>query len=83
MRELANYGATSAEEESAGIRVILESESWRFISHKAHLGLYNKSGRPREYTLKITEMKDSEMLPDSLRVRFEYFEKLFKRTDAS
>lgn len=86
--ELTTYGATSTSEEdeeskSEFIRVILESESWRFVGRKAHIGVYNKSGTPHPYTLKVTEMRDTEMLPPELLDKYMLFESIFKRTDAS
>jgi len=42
--------------ESSYIKVILESESWRFTSTKAKFGVFNSSGNPREYSIKLTEI---------------------------
>ena len=85
MNELTSYGASSKiGDEDKGINVILESESWRFMSDKAHIGIFNKSQDPdRQYTLKVTELKDHEMLPVELRDKFIFFDGLYSRQDAS
>jgi hypothetical protein len=62
--------------------VILESESWRFISSVVHIGLHLKNSPPKEYTVKLTEMKDSDMLPQELRFRYELFNRYFDHSDA-
>lgn len=48
MRDLTTAAEDLGE---SSIKVILESESWRFISTKAKFGLYNTSGKARDYTL--------------------------------
>lgn len=76
MRKLTTYGATESDLDD-GIRVILESESWRFISHHVHIGIHNKGGgggKSRLYTVKITEMKTHEMLPQQIRDRYQVFD---------
>ena len=79
MRRLTTYGATESDSQDNGIRVIIESESWRFISHHAHIGIHNKSGKPEEYKVKITELKTHEMLPHDIRERYQIFDSIFKR----
>jgi hypothetical protein len=49
---------------SSSIKVILESESWRFISTKVKIGIYTSD--PKEYNVKITEIKDADMLPPEI-----------------
>jgi hypothetical protein len=38
--DLTTYTSDSASGDK-GIHVLLESESWRFVSEKAHFGVYN------------------------------------------
>lgn len=85
MRKLTMFGATTTttSESNNGLKVILESESWRFISSIAHIGLHNKSGSTTDYTIKLTELKDLDMLPPSLQAKYEIFDNIFKRSDAS
>ncbi len=52
-----SYGAMELDIDST-LRVVLESESWRFINTKARIGVYNKSGDTREYKVKVTELKE-------------------------
>jgi hypothetical protein len=82
MRKLTMYGGVSTDLDE-GFRVILESESWRFVSTKVHIGLHNKCGIPRDFTIKITELKDIEMLPKELGEKYTIFDKIFKREDAT
>ena len=77
-----SYGATEQSTESS-LNVVLESESWRFISTKARIGVYNKSGKSREYKVKVTELKEKDMLTDELKARFMLFDSIFKKEDAS
>lgn len=53
------------------------------MSSQVHIGLHNKDPSPREYTVKITEMKDVDMLPKDLGERYQVFDSIFKRDDAS
>jgi len=46
---------------------LLESEAWRFVSHKAHFGLYNKSGIERTYKFRVTEIKEEDVLPPEIK----------------
>ena len=62
--ELTTLGAASVSD--SGIRVILESECWRFISSVFHMSVFNTSAEDRLYTVKVTELKDHEMLPPAL-----------------
>jgi len=82
MQQLMSYGATEQSTESS-LNVVLESESWRFISTKARIGVYNKSGKSREYKVKVTELKEKDMLTDELKARFMLFDSIFKKEDAS
>ena len=77
-----SYGATDQSTDSS-LNVVLESESWRFISTKARIGVYNKSGKSREYKVKVTELKEKDMLTDELKARFMLFDSIFKKEDAS
>ncbi len=77
-----SYGAADQSTDSS-LNVVLESESWRFISTKARIGVYNKSGKSREYKVKVTELKEKDMLPDELKARFMLFDSIFKKEDAS
>ena len=72
----------SATGEDRGIKVILESESWRFIGTKAHFGLYNKSGSPKQYTFKLTEILEEDLLSAEVRDKFIFFDSLYKQIDA-
>ncbi len=65
MRELTTSGAAE-DVHSSSLKVILESESWRFISTKAYFGVFNLAKEPRKFTLKITEIEDVDMLPSEL-----------------
>jgi hypothetical protein len=69
MRELMTSGAAE-EDNSSSIKVILESESWRFISSKACFGIFNKAQEVREYTVKVTEVPDIDMLPPDLKSKY-------------
>ena len=82
MSKLMSYGATEQTVDST-LRVILESESWRFISTKAKIGVYNKAGEPREYTVKVTEMQERDMLPPELKDKYSFFDSIFRKEDAS
>ena len=82
MTQLMSYGATEQSSDSS-LNVVLESESWRFISTKARIGVYNKSGQSREYKVKVTELKEKDMLPDELKTKFMLFDSIFKKEDAS
>jgi hypothetical protein len=82
MSKLMSYGATEQTVDST-LRVILESESWRFISTKAKIGVYNKAGEPREYTVKVTEMQERDMLPPELKGKYSFFDSIFRKEDAS
>jgi hypothetical protein len=79
-----SYNSNSSDKKDY-IKVILQSESWRFVSRKAHIGLHNKrgDGSSRQYTLKLTELKEIDILPPEIRDRFLVFDNLFKRNDAS
>jgi hypothetical protein len=68
---------------SSSIKVILESESWRFISTKAKFGVYNTSGVPRSYSIKVTEIQDFNMLPPLLKLKYQLFDSVFNKADAS
>ncbi|CDW84668.1 sam-dependent methyltransferase [Stylonychia lemnae] len=63
--------------QDSGIKVLLESEAWRFVSNKAHFGLYNKSGQDQIYKFKLTEIKEEDILPVELKDKFIFFEELF------
>ena len=82
MSQLMNYGATEQSFNST-LRVILESESWRFISTKARIGLYNRSVQPREYKVKFTEIKEKDMLTEIMQAKFMLFDSIFKKEDAA
>lgn len=62
MSKMMSYGAVESTFKST-LRVILESESWRFISTKAKIAVYNKAEEAREYTVKVTEIQENNMLP--------------------
>lgn len=62
---------------NSGIKVLLESEAWRFVSAKAHFGLYNKSGLERSYKFSVTEIKEEDLLPIELKDKYLFFEELF------
>lgn len=78
--ELMSYGAASVSD--SGIRVILESECWRFISSVFHMSVFNTSPEDRVYRVKVTELKDCECLPPELQQRYSAFSELFSRDDA-
>ena len=82
MNQLMSYGSTEQSSDSS-LNVILESESWRFIGTNARIGVYNKSGSPREYKVKVTELKEKDMLPDDIKAKFILFDHIFKKEDAS
>jgi hypothetical protein len=57
MSQLMTYGASQEDcQGTNSVKVILESESWRFISTKARIGVYSKADSSREFTIKVTEL---------------------------
>lgn len=62
---------------------MLETECWRFISERAHFGIYNNSDQPKEIEFKLKEVTEESLLPEDLRRRSEIFNSLFKEVDAS
>ena len=46
------------ESDDKGIHLMLETESWRFISEKAHFGIYNSSGTEKEIEFKLIEIPE-------------------------
>jgi len=79
MLHLVYFGAASSLGDDKCLRVILEQDSWRFIGTKMHIGLHTKT--PRDYTLRVSELKDNQILPPELRARFNLFETVFKTSE--
>ena len=69
--------------EDHGIKVLLETECWRFISEVAHFGIYNISGQEMEISFRLEEVPEENIMPYDLRDKNEIFEKIFEGTDAS
>lgn len=53
------------------------------MSFKVNIGIHNKDPASRDFTLKITELKDLEMLPKELSDKYRLFDSIFKREDAT
>lgn len=53
------------------MHVLLETESWRFISEKAYIGLYNfdPESNAKDYTFKLTEILEEDILPQDLKFK--------------
>ena len=68
-------------QDEIGIKILLESEAWRFVSNKAYFGLYNKSGEEKAYKFKVTEIKEEDILPEDLKDKFLFFEEIFINKD--
>ena len=53
------------------MHILLETESWRFISEKAHIGIYNfdPENNSKHYVLKLTEILEEDILPKELKIR--------------
>lgn len=83
------YETQSTNTDDHGLKVIIESEAWRFISDSAHFGIYNKksstaeqSQLKRKYKFKVSEIKEEDLLPQDIKEKFLFFESIFKGSDA-
>ena len=67
-----------------GIHVLLETESWRFVSEKATFGIYNfdPSDNAKNFVFKLTEIKEEDLLTEELKPRYQLYETLFANVDA-
>lgn len=70
-----------AAEDPAGVGVLLETEGWRFMSQEASIGIY--SDKPCTIKARVTEIEEADLLPEDLKHKFLFFDKLFKDVDAS
>ena len=69
--------------EDTNLNILLESESWRFVSTHARFGLYKLSSDPRKYQFSLQEIEEETLLPEDLRVKLKVYDKVFRERDAA
>jgi hypothetical protein len=67
------------------LRFFLESEDWRFVSNIAHIGVYNKleEDLAREITFRITEIKEEDLLPEDVKMKYKLYDEIFTMIDSN
>jgi hypothetical protein len=64
---------------------LLETEAWRFVSDKAYIGIYNDDTTiaDRSYTIRVTEVKEEDLLSEDLKPKYQIYERVFQDIDAA